>query len=97
MAEQNIIFFIGILWALILDGILVERGNGYLKIRPFGKDFQGSFKAFIFYIIEIILISGLITLLSKNFIPNILDTNQFITTVLSISLAYASFKKDIFD
>ncbi len=62
-------FFIGILWGIILDGIFVERGRGYIKIKVIEKSWQ--FKrdevGFIFYIIHVSYGIGMIDGYRKKF------------------------------
>tara|TARA_Y100000034_G_scaffold134718_1_gene203971 strand:- start:914 stop:1228 length:315 start_codon:yes stop_codon:yes gene_type:complete len=90
------IYIIGILWALILDGIFVKRGNNYVKIRVIDHKFQKPFKTFIFYLIEIAFISLVISFLAREFIPNLLRDKPYLILILSVLVGYGRFRKDIY-
>lgn len=93
------IFFIGILWGILLDGIIVERGKGYVKVNYFFENshqFKGDFTGFIFYIIEIGFIAIIISFLSQNFIKNLLVNNFWLAILISFGLAFIKFRKEVY-
>ncbi len=99
--QQNLdffIFFVGILWGILLDGMLVEKGRGYIKIKFVKKSwqFKGDFTGFIFYIIEIIIITLLMTFLFQNYIRNLLINNFLLIVLISFGLAFLKFRKEIY-
>ena len=99
LSNPFFIFLIGLLWALILDGIFVERGKGYVKIKYFvEKSWQivGSWKGFFAYLIEIVIISLIISFLSKEIIPSLLVDYPYPTLIISILIGFGRFRKDIY-
>ena len=94
------VFFIQILWALILDGIFVTRGNGFVKINYFIEkrwQIQKAWKGFLAYIIEM---SILTIIISSNyitaFINNLLIDNPYPIIIISVLIGYGRFRKDIY-
>ncbi len=93
------VFVVGLLWALILDGVFVERGRGYIKIKYFVKknwQITKAWKGFVAYIIEIAIIAFFISWFSKETIPSFLSTNPVLTLIISILVGYGRFRKDIY-
>ena len=93
------VFVVGILWALILDGILVERGHNYVKIKYFVErswQIVGAWKGFFAYLIEIAVITVLIAYLSKEIIPNLLLNSPYPTLIISFLIGYGRFRKDVY-
>ena len=93
------IFFIGILWGILLDGIIVERGKGYVKVNYFfnnSHQFRGDFTGFVFYIVEIGLIAIIISFLSQEFIKNLLIDNFLLVILISLILAFLKFRKEVY-
>lgn len=94
--KSSLVYFVGLLWALILDGLLVKKGNGYVKIRLLDHTFQKPFKTFLFYLCEIIILSAIATLSSRTLIPWLLIHYPYSTIIISILVGYARFRKDIY-
>ena len=90
------IFVVGILWAFILDGLIVERGQNYVKIRLINHEFQKPLKTFFFYLLEIIFITAIVSGFSKNIIPSLLANNPILTIGVSFLGGYAKFRKDVY-
>lgn len=91
----QLVYFVGILWAILLDGLLVERGRNYVKIRLLDNKFKSTDVGFFWFIIEIIVISYLISNIFNSKIENLLKTQPFWTIGLSLIAAYIRFYIDI--
>ncbi len=91
----QITYLIGILWAILLDGLLVERGRNYVKVRVLDHKFKSTDIGFIWFIVEIIIISYLISHVFYTIIENLLRTKPFWTIGLSLIAAYIRFYIDI--
>ena len=95
-ANPQIILVISLLWAMILEGLLVERGKGYIKFRFSHAQFKNTRKGFWIYIIELVLISILITNYLSKTIEFLLN-NYFIWTIAGSFLAsYIKFHYEIY-
>ncbi len=99
--QQNLTFFVfmvGIFWGILLDGLLVERGKGYIKINFIEKSwrFQDDKKGYLFFIIEVIIITIGLSLLSNKIIPSLITNYGIWVVIVSLIGSYLKFHKEVY-
>lgn len=95
--QQNLNLFtyiISIMTAILLDGLLIERGKNYVKFR-FLNEFKPTWKGYFLYIFEIILVSFLISNFFRPWIENLLSGYPYYTIGGALLASYIKFYCDI--
>jgi len=96
--QQNLVlltYIISIMAAILLDGLLVERGNKYVKFRFSDNQFKPTWKGYFLYIFEIVLVSFLISKFFKVWIENLLLNYPYYTIGGALLASYVKFYYDI--
>jgi hypothetical protein len=98
LIQQNLellTYLISIMFAILLDGLLVERGNHYIKFRFSNNQFKPTWKGYFLYVFEIIVVSFLIAKFFKSWIESLLLQYPYYTIIGALTISYIKFYYDI--